>query len=419
MGISAGVGIGDLLGSLFFPAAAADLGVEAGLGAAGADLGLAGAGATAGVTDLAGAGALAGGADLGLEATAPFGAGSTLAGVDTGATTAADALASGVAGGAGLDVGAEVGAPFFSPTAADASASAAAAGAGGMAPGTTTGLAGAPGMAATTPIASPSTILAGNDANIAADLGGEATAALPDTAPTAAQTAAAGSTPAAAADAAAGEATAPFGSGSTLSPGTNSVLANGTGMLGKIGSFLSNPLTQLAVPGGMLAYNLLKGPAPIPPQAQQAVNNATQNVPMLNNLAATDLARAENNQISPSQAAQLSIQKQDLLNQLYQNIANQGVTNPTATSEWVSGKAQIDAQILAQQQQFIDQMISTAFQAQGAVNAADQTLMDAAKIQTQNDTNFNNALIGAMESFSFIAALNSGKLAKAGAALTS
>jgi hypothetical protein len=171
----------------------------------------------------------------------------------------------------------------------------------------------------------------------------------------------------------------------------------------------------LALPLGLIGYNALKGPPPLPSQAQAATNNAVAggntNVPLLNKTAATDLALANNNQISPSQAAQIDIFKKDQYNQLYQQIANEGNQDPTATSQWVQGKAQIDEQALAQQQAMIDNLVKTAFGAQGAATAAtsatDATLMQAAQIQVQQDSDFQRSIASALQSFGMIAAFGS------------
>ena len=142
-----------------------------------------------------------------------------------------------------------------------------------------------------------------------------------------------------------------------------------------------NPLAQLALPAGFLAYNLIKGPAPIPPQAQEALNlgqaqqqqlsqQANQNVGLYNQVAANDLSLASNFQISPAQAAAIDQWKNDQYNQLRQQIANQQPGgNYANTTEWIQGKNQIDQQALAQQTQMVNQLISTAFESASAANA--------------------------------------------------
>lgn len=198
----------------------------------------------------------------------------------------------------------------------------------------------------------------------------------------------------------------------------------------QIGNVLNSPITkagELALPLGFLGYNMLKGPAPIPPQAQAAETNAinqlgplqgqaSQNVPLFNQTAATDLNLANNFQISPAQAASIDTYKQNSMNQLYQQLANEGNTDPTKTSQWLQGLNQINQQALTMQVQMVNQLISTAFQSASAANAGvststnvtaqlDSTFMQAAQLQVQNDTAFQQATGQALQAFAMMAAL--------------
>jgi hypothetical protein len=198
-----------------------------------------------------------------------------------------------------------------------------------------------------------------------------------------------------------------------------------------LSSVLNSPWTQaaeLGLPLRLLGYDLIKGPAPLPSNATAAVNNAqanaapleasaTKNVPLFNQTAATDLNLANNFQISPAQAASIETWKQNQYNQLYQQIANQGNTDPHSSSEWIQGKNQIDQQALTQQTQMVQQLITTAFQAATAANAGvstagnitsqvDSTLMQAAQIQVQQDAAFQQSVSAALQSFGLIAALS-------------
>jgi hypothetical protein len=226
------------------------------------------------------------------------------------------------------------------------------------------------------------------------------------------------------------------GASAAAAPSAVDSAISGLGSVGsKVGSIASNPLAQLAIPGALLGYNLLKGPAPIPPQANQAIGNAqanlqqlqgeaTKNLPLYQQTAATDLNLANSFQISPAQAASIDVWKQNQYNALRQQIANQnpGSPNVETSSEWVQGKNQIDQQALAQQTQMVNQLISTAFQAATAANAAvstsanvsaqfDSLLMQAAQLQVQQDTNFQNAVGSALQAFGLIAGLGASKLA--------
>jgi hypothetical protein len=446
------VALGELVGSLFFgadaaaaaapevAAGAADLGAAAGLGVAdiapgaglAADLGAglgAGAEAGAGAADIAGAGI--GAADLAgaAGAAADLGAGIGAAAADV--PSAVDTLAS---AGLGENVGGAgvTNALSFAPT-ADTAAGAAPGAAGAGATTASLDPAALVGSGGGTQSASAE-LAAGGSPSLNATLGADTAAATPVTEPTTAQAAFA-SNPTQFTN-------NPFTAetGAALSPDTTAALASappttagaaGGGLTSTLSSALNSPYTKLAelgLPLGFLGYNLAKGPPPIAPQANLAVANAenqlaplqgkaTANTDLFNQTAATDLNLANNFQISPAQAASISIYQQDSMNQLYQQIAKQGNTDPTKTSEFIQGKQQIDQQALAMQVQMVNQLISTAFQASGAAtsglsagtnvtNALDQTLMQAAQLQVQQDSNFQNAVGSALQSFGLMAALS-------------
>jgi hypothetical protein len=207
--------------------------------------------------------------------------------------------------------------------------------------------------------------------------------------------------------------------------------AAGGGVTDALGNALNSPYTKLAelgIPLGFLGYNLAKGPAPIAPQANLAVQNAenqlaplqgkaSANVDLYNQTAAADLNMANNFQISPAQAAAIKTDSDNAKNQLYQQLANEGNTDPTKTSAWVEGVNQINQQALTAQVQMVNQLISTAFQAAGAAtsgvgassavtSALDNTLMQAAQLQSQQDQAFQQASSSALQSFGLLAALS-------------
>jgi hypothetical protein len=428
------LGIGDLT------AAAGDLGA----GAVASDVGAAAPAVEAGLEAGAPADALAAAAEPAAAAGLP--------------AWLSDAISAGGLGDLGSTVGG-VNAPFI-PTTVDTAAVDLAGGAGAN----VAGVSGVPSIAAATaPVATPTAALEAGNANIMAltgaapDLsqaegiqainaaaGPSTTAYAADAAPLAnaagSETAASAEVPGLAGlagnapsiDSQAASAAA-AGANAAAPPGIWDTLSSAGGSLGKLAS---NPLLQLAVPGGMLAYDLLKGPAPIPSAATAATQNAIsqlgplqgkaqQNVDLYNQTAATDLNLANNFQISPAQAASIDQWKQDQMNQLYQQIANQGNTNPTSSSEFLQGKNQIDQQALAMQTQMVNQLISTAFQASTAANAGvstatnvtsaiDSLLMQTAQLQVQNDASFNQAVGSAMQAFGLVAGLNAGNFAKMG-----
>lgn len=204
--------------------------------------------------------------------------------------------------------------------------------------------------------------------------------------------------------------------------------ASGGGLGATIGNALNSPITkaaELGLPLGFLAYNAIKGPNPIPGQAQQAVNNASVaagNVPLFNQSAAQDLTLANQYQVTPGMQADLDTQKQNAYNQLYQQLANQGISNPSQSSQWIQGKQQIDQQIEVVKgkmvQQLVQQAVSTQGAATSATSAADATLMQAAQLQVQQDQNFQNAISSALQSFGMVAAFQSLGGSKAAVAAT-
>lgn len=414
-------------------------------------------GATA-AADAAGVGA--GAADLlGAGAADAFGAGAADA---AGAAAAGDLTTAGAAdllggAGAGLDIPAAVdvaalgdlGSPVggaaenalaFAPTPADAAVQTAGASQGLLSSAAPQAADVSAQAAAATPVTSPAEELATGNPQLKALLASNAgDVATPATEATTAQTAMSGQ--------AIPFSNSPFSGGApSVTPDAATALANapatpsaGTAapsLSSEVGSVLNNPITkaaELALPLGMIGYEAMRGPAPIPPQAQAAVNNATsqlaplqneatKNVPLYQQTAANDLNLANNFQISPAQAASIQTFVQNSQNQLLQQLANEGNVNPMQTSAWVQGNNQIQQQALAMQVQMVNQLISTAFQSASAANAGvstassvtnalDSTLMQAAQLQIQNDTAFQQALASAMQSFGLMAALSNVKVA--------
>jgi hypothetical protein len=184
-------------------------------------------------------------------------------------------------------------------------------------------------------------------------------------------------------------------SGITAAPG-------GGGITGALSNVLSSPWTkaaELALPLGMIGYNVLKGPAPLPPAEQQALANAN----VVGGFGTQQLQLAQANQITPAQAAQIDIFTQNAKNQLYQKIVNEG-QDPRTSSEYTLGLQAIDQQALAMRQQFINAMITNGI---SAVGAADTALQSAAQMTVANDNAFNNALQSSVQAFALMSVLSS------------
>lgn len=420
--IGAGLGLADL------GAGAADVG----LGAADAAGAVGAADAGLGAADL-GAGAV----DAGLAAD--LGAGAVDAGVvgglgvadalDTAGLAGAGADLSGLGGSLGTSVGGDAAnalalAPDISTGATPATSAATS-----LAAGTTPSV-----PSATAAFTDPATELAGTNANIDAALGadpGSLGSASADAAPATLKEGIAANNPLPGANTG-----LTGGAGESLGGGGAAPAASSS-LTSQLGGVLNSPWTkaaELALPLGFLGSTLYKGAPGIPPQAQQAVNNAqaqaaqlspqaTQNVPLFNQTAATDLTNATNNQISPAQAATLAKYVQDQTNQRYQFYASHGVTDPNSDSRFLGDVAQIKQDALAQQTAMITQLINTAFQSATAANAglgtaaninsgANNALLQAAQLQAQGDQQYNQAVGDALKSFGLLAAVSTNSAAK-------
>jgi hypothetical protein len=191
--------------------------------------------------------------------------------------------------------------------------------------------------------------------------------------------------------------------GSTAVPGGGVTAApGGGGITGALSNVLASPWTkaaELGAPLAFLGYNLLKGPAPLPPAEQQALQNAG----MVGGFGTQQLQLAQANQITPAQSAQIDIFTQNAKNALYQKIVNEG-QDPRTSSEYALGLQAIDQQALAMRQQFINAMITNGI---SAVGAADTALQAAANMQVANDNAFNNAVAGSLQSLALMGVLTS------------
>jgi hypothetical protein len=195
--------------------------------------------------------------------------------------------------------------------------------------------------------------------------------------------------------------------GSTgAAPGGLTTGAGGGGITGALSSVLSSPWTkaaELALPLGMLGYNLLKGPAPLPPAEQQAL----QNIGGAQALGNQYLKMAANNQLTPAQYAEIQIFTQNSTNALYQRIANSG-QDPNSSSDYALGVQQIQQQAIAMKQQFINAMVTSGTQ---AIGLADGVLQSAANMQVANDNAFNTAVASSLQAFALMGVLSSAKAA--------
>jgi len=178
----------------------------------------------------------------------------------------------------------------------------------------------------------------------------------------------------------------------TQTPGflTNLESGNVSGAVGNIGTALEkNPGVDLA--GLFAGYEALKGPAPLSSsgQALQAQGNT------LNTTANADLAAANSGTLTAPQQATITQYIQGATNQLYQQLASQGISNPQGSTGFTQGLQQIQQQATAMAQSYIQQSFSNAMSAAGQ---AGSDLSAAAQEQTSSDNAYTTALSSAVAS---------------------
>ena len=191
---------------------------------------------------------------------------------------------------------------------------------------------------------------------------------------------------------------------------------------------------MLGLGAAPLAYTLMKGESPMPPQAAQlqaqtAQTNAgiaqtqaalaQQNAP-IQAAANTYLGSVQSNSPTVQQAAQLAQQQQSLTNQWRQALFNQGVQNPEADTRWPQVQAMIQQQMDASAQSMIQTNLQAALGLSNQASSniigggnlgvaggqqASQNLIALANLQVQQDTAFTNAIGSATKALGTVAAL--------------
>lgn len=163
--------------------------------------------------------------------------------------------------------------------------------------------------------------------------------------------------------------------------------SSGGGLLNTI----ENTAVKSALPLAGLAYSAVKGPASLPSQAKSLDAGGAVTAPLLalENQGANE---ALTGQLTPSQEASVTQMVQQAHNQLLQQLASAGVTNPTQDSRYIAGMQQIQEQAMALQQSYIQQAIQNAT---GAAGVAGSNIASVANEQVQLDTDYQNALASA------------------------
>lgn len=179
--------------------------------------------------------------------------------------------------------------------------------------------------------------------------------------------------------------------GGVVNPGASANAAIGASGGGSSGGLLGEAESlglKAAVPLAGLAYDAIKGPAKLPSASSAIAPNGAATAPLLGleNQGATE---AQTGQLTPAQQATITQGVQQQQNLLLQQLASQGVTNPTKDSRYIAGMTQIQQWAAAQQQQYITAAISEATSAGGA---ASQNISTVANEQIQNDTAFQQSL---------------------------
>ena len=184
-----------------------------------------------------------------------------------------------------------------------------------------------------------------------------------------------------------GTGTGPIGGVSSSGAAAPAASGATSGLLGKV----ENAGINAALPLGALAYEAIKGPSQLPGSATalEAGGAATAPLLALENQGSTE---AQTGQLTSAQQATITQGVQQQQNQLIQQLASQGVTNPTSDSRYIAGMQQIQQWAQAQQQQYITAAINEATSAGGAASA---NISQAANDQIQSDTAYQNALAAA------------------------
>lgn len=179
-----------------------------------------------------------------------------------------------------------------------------------------------------------------------------------------------------------------FSSGPSLEAGGGITASTGVkpvsdSLLSQAGDFLGKVPAKALAPAASLAYQALSGPPKLP-SAEQALLKQDQT------LAQNQLNEYNTGVLQPGQQAQLDTSKQNAINQLYQQFASMGVTNPQSDTRFQQGLAQIEAQIQSQKQGFLDSSLTAA-------NGAGGQIENIAKDQMAQDKSYSDEVSAASE----------------------
>ena len=197
------------------------------------------------------------------------------------------------------------------------------------------------------------------------------------------------------------------GSTGALPGGTSLTTATGaapsSGILGTGVSWgdalrFGGPLASLA----MLGTTMARGPAPLPSAQQQQLNITGPGSPVFQ-VSQQYLAEAATGQLQPGETAQIEQYRQNANNQLYQQLANEGITDPRSDTRFIQGQQTIEQNAQIMYQGFINAAVTNGINALGPTTTA---LTNAAQLQMEQDQAYRQALASATQAFGVSAALS-------------
>lgn len=181
----------------------------------------------------------------------------------------------------------------------------------------------------------------------------------------------------------------------------NATQAGNAGAPAAGGGILSGSGTKLALAAAPAALALLRGEGKVPSNIQPLTTGGAVTGPLI----ATEnqqLNEANSGVLQPGQAAQISQYSSSAESQLRQQLANEGVADPTKDSRYIAGMATISQNAQIMSQQFITGALTSGLSAAGDAASA---LTTAANAQLAVDKEFQDALNSATQSFGLIMGL--------------
>lgn len=176
-----------------------------------------------------------------------------------------------------------------------------------------------------------------------------------------------------------------LGGGSAVAP------AAATPSTGGLLNTIESSAAKSAIPLAGLAYEAIKGPASLPSASTSLAPSGAATAPLLA-LENQGAQEALTGKLTPTQEANVEQYVQKQQNELIQQLASQGVVDPTKDSRYIEGMRTIQENALALQQQYITAAINEATSAGGGASA---NIANVANQQIQLDKDYQDALAAA------------------------